>query len=160
MNSLWDLVRYSIVTLTLLLGCIASVASLIVTNQRQVEALLERRPRLYGGACLFLAIVALFFVPFAVGLLGGGQTSPFPWDAFSATSRRHGFWSATFDALLVFTADLWLFVIPGHLWARALAAKQGPRPLYPYIINILLGLLLTMPGNPIYRLIYRGSYDV
>ena len=48
------------------------------------------------------------------------------------------------------TFHLWGFLIPGHCCARIIAERKGKRPWTPYVINILVGLLLCSPCNPIY----------
>jgi len=121
---------------------------------QQLEALQKRRERVCNVALLFIWIFLLTFLPFAVGMLGGGQASPFPWDTFAANLRRHGFWDAMFGAHLVITTDLWIFLIPGRLW------RQPLFELYPLHYQYLGRLLLFTPGNPIYRLVYHGSYDL
>jgi hypothetical protein len=83
--------------------------------------------------------------------------SPFPWDQFISEERRHGFWNATLSALSLLTFQLWAFVIPAHIWATHVGKKTKRRPWHPYVINILIGLLISTPHNPIYYLLGGGS---
>ena len=79
--------------------------------------------------------------------------SPFPWDQFLSQEQRHGFWDATLSVLSLLTFYLWAFLIPAHIYATAVAKKKERRPWYPYVINILIGLLLSTPHNPLSYLI-------
>lgn len=89
------------------------------------------------------------------GELGRQAISPFPWDAFKDRAQRHGLLDAIFVVLRLLIFHLWAFVIPGHCYAKAVARKTKRRPWYPYVINILVGLLLSTPHNPIYSLLDR-----
>jgi hypothetical protein len=55
--------------------------------------------------------------------------------------------------LTLLNFHLWAFFIPSHIYATYVAKKTGRHPWYPYVINVLMGLLLSMANNPIYYLL-------
>jgi hypothetical protein len=135
--------------LAALLLCLCS-ASFFFVKRSQFEAVMRR-----SNSAAWVAVFTMLLGGMAALLMTGAfareETSPFPWDAFFKDLPRNGLLDATSTVFIVVTADLWLFLIPGHLWARSIAARNdGKRPVYPYIINILAGLLLCTPSNPIY----------
>src|SRR5258708_31122155 len=104
-----------------------------------------------GGLMIVMSVV------FVTAALGRGVFRPFPWDQFISDYRRHGFWDATFTVLMLLTFYLWAFLIPAHAYATRVANKTGRRPWCPYVINILVGLLLSTPHNPIFFVIIGGA---
>jgi hypothetical protein len=71
-------------------------------------------------------------------------------------ARRHNVLAATFDVPRLLTFHLWAFVIPAHSYATSVARKTGRRLRHPHVINVLIGLLLSTPHNPIYYLLGGG----
>jgi phosphotransferase system glucose/maltose/N-acetylglucosamine-specific IIC component len=138
-----------ILVLAMLALCLCSAALL---KEPQSRAL---RDHFQSAGCITLAIIVFagFSILFTIGAFGRGEASPFPWDEFWKDLPRNGFLSAIGKALEIVLAELWLFLIPGHLWAKSIAGEKARRPIYPYVINILVGLLLCTPWNPIYSLI-------
>lgn len=45
--------------------------------------------------------------------------------------------------------SLWAFVIPARIWSVNTSRASGEFLAWPYIVNILIGLLLSTPNNPI-----------
>jgi hypothetical protein len=116
------------------------------------DQLMERIPFLelvpyIGGFGIFL------IVPWIAGALARREVRASPWDQFILELHRHGFGDAAFSVLVLITFHLWAFVVPGHLCANALTVSTGRRPLHPYVINILVGLLFSTPWNPLYTFI-------
>jgi hypothetical protein len=136
-----------ILALAVLLLCLCSACFLFV-KRSQSEALLRRSNR-----AVWIVLLTMIFGGITALSMGFAfardESSPFPWDAFCKDLPRNGFIDATTTVFIVITADLWLFLVPGHLWARSVATRHGKWPVYPYIINILVGLLLCTPSNPI-----------
>ena len=109
-------------------------------------------------AMFVLGVIMLFVtIPVIGGQLARGEMSPFPWDQFISEQRRHGFWDATLSVLMLLTFHLWAFLIPARMYTTIVAEKKGRSPWYPYVINILVGLLLSTPHNPLYSLIKIGG---
>jgi ABC-type glycerol-3-phosphate transport system permease component len=125
---------------------------MLVINKERYEELCDRWPILelipeVGGFIIFFTVLMIG------GQIGRGEIPGWPpWDTVISDARLHGFWDATFKSLEVTTFHLWAFVIPGHLSANDIAKRKGRRPWTPYVINILVGLLLCSPCNPIYRM--------
>jgi len=123
-------------------------ACLLVLTPDERHKLAKQRPLL---KILPYSLLALFLIlPTVAGETARGDISPWPWNAFFAEERRNGFWSASGVFLELMIFHLWAFLIPGHLYAGTVSQKIGRRPWYPYVINILTGLLLCTPWNPIY----------
>lgn len=105
------------------------------------------------GLLLIFGVALLVTIPMTVGEIARGEVSPLPWEAFSQSAMRHG----TFDGVFAFVTSsitaLWIFLVPGHLLADSIYKRDGKWPKYPYVINILVGLILSTPGNPVYRLL-------
>ena len=112
---------------------LASVALLVFPEDR-LDQYNQRMPWISTLVMIAGFIVFIAFV-MTVGQLARGEISPLPWEAFSVSFL------------------LWALLIPGHLKASSRKLATGKRPSYPYFINILVGLLLVTPGNPIYRLL-------
>jgi hypothetical protein len=124
----------------------------------------------------------VFFVPMAAGYLARGEWSVLPWLGFVRHARSWGLWDAVNTALMVIIADIWLFFGVAvyvarsefmrmeserreweresdgrdvkHVWLVKLETWRAKRKYY-LIINVLAGLLLTTPYNPVYRLFDR-----
>ena len=163
LSIVWGLV----VSIGLILAFVGSIRFLVVPPDDKgwlhidMEALAEKR-----GGCVQLlvyAMIALGGLMLVVGIapvvgeLARAEMSPFPWDQFISEERRHGFWDATLSVLSLLTFHLWAFLIPAHIYATYVARKAGRRPWHPYVINVLIGLLLSTPHNPIYSLLDRVS---
>lgn len=153
-----------VVSTGIVLAFVASIRFLLVPPDADgwlhidMEALAENR----GGACVQLSLYAMIAlvtlllvvtIPVIGGQLGRAEVSPFPWVQFISEQQRHGFWDAILSVLSLVTLHLWAFLIPAHIYATHVAKQTGRRPWHPYVINILIGLLLSTPHNPIYSLI-------
>jgi MFS family permease len=130
---------------------LASVALLVFPEDR-LDQYNQRMPWISTLVMIAGFIVFIAFV-MTVGQLARGEISPLPWEAFSVTYRRHGMVDGLTSFFLMVSFLLWALLIPGHLKASSRKLATGKRPSYPYFINILVGLLLVTPGNPIYRLL-------
>ena len=56
-------------------------------------------------------------------------------------------------AWLVLVVDLWLLWIPAHLYATKEPTPDRVAARMARVINLLAGLLLMTPDNPIYHLL-------
>jgi hypothetical protein len=101
---------------------------------------------------------------------GTNRLSPLPWTAFTAAAARHGVADGILSSLEVCITDLWLLWVPAQMYARDLTLKMYNfelKELEPEkvrslihrqgilirIINVLVGLLLMTPNNPMIALI-------
>jgi hypothetical protein len=109
--------------------------------------------------CFFLFII----LPYAVGGFGYNELSPLPWRAFTDAD---GFAEGVSDFLQVCIADLWLLLVPAHIYANRLMYNndlskdeihleklEKEKVRLVRIINVLVGLLLMTPNNPLSKLV-------
>jgi len=105
------------------------------------------------------AFLAIMFSVATIGSFARGKSFAAPWAEFSFRLSLHGLEDACAGAWVVTLADIWWFFGFSQLilWSQ----ETGPNPrtieiqalrrrLY-LVINILVGLLVTTEGNPIYR---------
>lgn len=93
----------------------------------------------------------LLFIPWLVGEFARGETSAFPWTQFMKVYLSDGLWGGLIAFMMVLMVDIWLFWTPGFLYVicREQPLSMNIRKLV-IVINILVGLLLITPHNPIY----------
>lgn len=130
---------------------LASVA-LAVLPEGSLNPYMKKMPWILPFAGIAGLIVFMMFVAI-IGQLARAEASPLPWEAFSVVYRRHGLVDGLSTLFLMISFLLWALLIPGHLTASSIKSATGKRPSYPYVINLLVGLLLVTPGNPFYRLL-------
>lgn len=123
------------------------------TSKARQDAIARRSPGLFGvfGAIFFLCILVLVLM--WTGMIHRGEASPLPWEAYQKDALRHGVYSGVGSFIIILIYNLWTFWIPGHLFANEEEKKHGSRPLYPYIINGLMGLLLSTENNAVGNLL-------
>ena len=146
---LWDIL--------LVVGAILAFCTsvgLLVLNKERYEHLCERWP-----VVMLVPVIGGFMLLLLLAMVGGEiareEMRAWPVDEFVFRERLHGFWDAAFGSLMLVTFHLWAFLVPGHCYARYIMESKGKRPWTPYVINILVGLLLCSPCNPIYMLFKR-----
>lgn len=137
---------------SLLLLCFAASLLAILTNNQQLERVLDRIP-LWQLPAILIALGILGLLPMELGAIARGEHSALPWRAYAAAAARHGPANGVFALISHLTWCIWAFVLPGHIYANGVWSKTGIRPASPYVINVVIGLLLSTPWNPIYRLI-------
>ena len=126
---------------------------LLVTNQASFESL-QRRVRILKAALVITFIAVLVVIPLEIGAIAREETSAFPWNVWLHELNRSGYMSAMFGVFINLVFLLWAFLIPGHLYANSVVKRGGARPVHAYVINILVGLILCTPSNPIYGTLY------
>jgi len=122
-------------------------ALIIGTNTNSYNLLKEKYPIVtiaYG-----LTMLSLFFALFQVGMIYRSEISVLPWEVWYQESNRHGYESGVLSVLWSLVTLVWMFILPGHLYSNKVAVKEGVRPRYPYILNILVGLILSESSNTI-----------
>lgn len=72
------------------------------------------------------------------------ETSALPWEVWIQESQRHGISSGLFAVIYHLIFLLWVFLVPGHLFANSVFKKSKTRPIYPYIVNILIGTAVSV----------------
>ena len=97
-----------------------------------------------------IMLIAGFFAIMVLGDIARFEMSPFFWKAASREYYDHGFIDGAFVFFWVATCNLWFFVVPAHIAANRMKASNKERPIYPYVINALVGILLVTPESPLY----------
>ena len=108
-----------------------------------------------------LAVLSFFVLPVQCGRMARDQISHLPWDQVHESYVKwgvHNWWDGLtngFGALVHFLAYfLWIFVIPGHILSMILQRELAKRPIYPYVIGALFGLLVYTFNKQLYDLSY------
>jgi len=99
------------------------------------------------------ALGLLLIVPIILGDIAREQLSPLPWAAFQTDYAKHGWWSAISTAITLTMVDLWALWLPAALWLEHHPDVDKRTRRLVRAVNILIGLLLLTPNNPIYWLI-------
>lgn len=146
------MIALSIIFLLLCLFTAFGSVALVVLPEERLSAYFVRMPWLSIVVGIIGIIVFIMFVGMT-GELARGETSPLPWEAFSTGYRRHGLIEGLTSFFSMISFLLWALLVPGHLKASSIRADTGNRPSYPYVINLLIGLILVTPANPVYRII-------
>ena len=153
-----DFVLEVLVGVFYVVACIGSLA-MAVTGQEthdRFSRFLDRKSVLSGFYLLFLigaGFMLLVFVCVDFGQIARGEVSPLPWLAYKQEMLRHGVANGVLAFISTLIYNLWTLWIPGHLFANAQKTKYGQRPIYPYIINLLVGVILSLKDNPVYQLL-------
>jgi hypothetical protein len=131
------------------IGCLSASIRMAIRGCEEHPKSIPLRLLTHPGWC-FLLLAAL---PHLAGAFARCETSPIPWETFSMECSRHGFLNGLFAVIEVLTVDLWLFWIPAHLWI--MGSKNGDRGkrIMARVINVLVGMLILTPANPVYRLL-------
>ena len=103
---------------------------------------------------LMLTFVSLIIiVPWQLGAIGRAEISALPREVWRQESLRHGIMNGLLAVVINLILLLWILILPGHFYAGLVREKSGKPPIYPYVMNVLTGLLLCTRANPIYRLL-------
>jgi len=138
---------------------IASILMLFVTLFSSLRLAITKKLSFIEDSCIHFfslphySVFIIIFLPWAVGDFSRSESSPFPWEAFSIASSRHGFFDGLYFATMVFIADLWLFWIPANIYVIQNSNAGRVKHNMARIINVLSGLILCTPNNPIYAAI-------
>lgn len=138
-----------------IVACIGSLA-MAVTGQETHERFLrffERSSMLFILTSVVSLMLGLGLVAAYSGLIARGEVSPLPWVAYEQEMLRHGVANGVLAFISTLIYNLWTLWIPGHLFANAQKTKCGQRPIYPYIINVLVGVILSVKDNPVHQLL-------
>lgn len=131
---------------------LANSCLMLATNTVSYDSVAEKYPIV--KLALMVTFVALFvIIPWQLGAVARVETSAIPWEVWELESRRHGNLNGMLAVIINVVFLLWVFLLPGHLFANSLLKKKGTRPAYPYVINILTGIILCIPANPVYKIL-------
>ena len=119
---------------------------------------INRAARFLSRDAWGFALVIL--LPMYLGEFARREVSPVPWIAFASASARHGVLDAIFTGAMVLLIDLWLLWIPAHSFIINRPGVDRRTAMLSRLLNLVLGLLLMTPDNPLYGLLGafpRGS---
>jgi len=125
---------------------------MLVQTLESYERHLERS-RGVGAALMATLISLVGVIPWQLGALARGETSALPWPVWHEQFVRHGLADASFALSVNLLFLMWAFLLPGHLYAGSVAKKAGRHPRWPYVMNVIFGLLVCTPSNPIYGML-------
>ena len=125
---------------------------LAVTSKSQQDDAMERYP--WAVAPLgFVFLSLLLLLPMWFDMISLGEASILPWAAHHRPLPDKGEGDGLFNVVAGTTYILWVYWIPGHLFANWQKEKHGRRPVHSYIINALIGVILSIENGPLYRLL-------
>ncbi len=150
---MWDspIVKLLVVLLLSTVLYLATLASIRLAFAPSLKAPSSALWRRLSSPWWCLAFV--LEVPILVGEFARGESSPLPWATFAMEASRNGIYSGIFAAIAVIGADLWLLWIPAHY---AILRNPGRDDQWKWMLrglNLVGGLLIMMPNNPVYWLI-------
>lgn len=138
-----------VITLFCVITLMTTVTFLFISH-RTIEFIPKSIENTFGVVTFLYLIVILLG---GIGDLARGEQSPFPWQVFIEESSRHGMFNgiiALFNSIIL---SLWIFIIPGHLYSGKIYIETKNIIFYPYIVNILVGIILSSEHNVFYKLI-------
>ncbi len=125
---------------------------MLITDGVKYDSLLEKY--IFIKVILGLTFIALLVViPSQLGSVARFETSAIPWEVWEQASQRHGNMDGVLAVIINLIFLFWVFLLPGHLYANTVLKKISKRPAYPYVINMLGGVILCTPANPMYKFI-------
>ena len=100
----------------------------------------------------FIFSIALAAVEY--GQIGRGISSPLPWEVWELMAGDN-YINRMLGQLDNAIYLLWIFILPAHISSWLEYKKKGQRPYYHYMINILIGILMTwyQLTHPMYLLL-------
>ncbi|MFW5799931.1 MAG: hypothetical protein ACOCV8_03860 [Spirochaetota bacterium] len=98
-----------------------------------------------------MLLALMIILPWQIGDIARSESSAIPFIVFREVLLEEGYLIAFCATITNIIYLLWIFYIPGHLVSRSKYKETGVKITYPYIINILIGLLLVTPSNPVYK---------
>lgn len=141
-----------VVIITIGLIVFGNSCLLLVTDSDSYNKIADKYS--FVNVVCLVTFLALFVVlPWQLGATARSETSVFLWKVWSQESQRHGYINGAVGVVINLIFLLWVFVIPGHLYANSVAKKTGNRPACPYLVNALIGVIICTPGNPLYKAI-------
>jgi len=134
------------------LVALGNTVLMLATDSDGYDAALEKH--VFVKIALYMTFIALLVViPWQLGAIARLEVSALPWDVWNQESQRHGNLNGVLAVVINLIFLSWVFLLPGHLYSNSLLKKTGKRAKYPYVVNMLIGLILCTPSNPIYQLI-------
>ena len=106
-----------------------------------------KKSRLIEIAYYVTFLMAFVIVAGHIGMIARGETSANPLKAFRMAAERWGFFNGLFEVLSTFVFLMWVFILLAHLYGNSKVKKGQDRPVYPYIINILIGIIVCSQGG-------------
>lgn len=126
------------------------------TPESRQDAIVQRFPQVIPWMKVMMVVMVFYLmglIAVNLGEISRGNASALPWVSYKQDALRHGTFAGVASFVITLIYNLWTFWIPGHLFANNKKREEGIRPVYPYVINVLTGILLSIENSPAYRLL-------
>lgn len=91
-----------------------------------------------------IIVIGMFFgvamAAMEFGEISRGMSSPLPWEVWELESLD-GYTGGILALMRNLCYLLWVFILPAHLYTWRKYKESGRRPIYPYLINFLAGII-------------------
>jgi len=141
---LWELMSWVVIPFTLLATIRLSLQGILKFPGHMIVKILFNE-----GWCLSI----ITFIPWHISAFAREQISPFPWHVYSESSAIHGVAEGILAMLIVCIVDMWLLWTPAQMYAYKTRPSEKEKVKFVRIINVLAGLLLLTPNNPVFNLV-------
>jgi hypothetical protein len=153
----------------LLLGGLASVVLIAalpvgLSLAARGESVDGRRSWLEASVTI---VCLILFIPWTVGEYSRGEISPLPWQVLFTKwdgGSIDSFAGAVFDSLRVLVVNVYVLFVPAGYWIASHGDTSSRERYIARLINVLAGLLLLIPGSPVFALLNwllkQNSVDV
>jgi hypothetical protein len=129
---------------------------MLATDSASYDSIIKKYP-IVKAALIVTLIGLLIVIPWQLGAVARFEVSAVPWEVWSQESQLHGNLNGVLAAVINLIFLLWIFLLPGHLYANSVLKKTKERVIYPYIVNVLAGIILCTPSNPVHKLVEAFS---
>jgi hypothetical protein len=118
---------------------------LFLASEKRQKVIIDKLER-YGvfGLLTYIGFFALFGTVIIHAVwIRKGESSLSPLKAYQMGASSDGILYGIFEFFVSIVFLLWAFFIPAHLYANNIKQKTGARPFYPYVINVLVGIIVS-----------------
>lgn len=131
-----------------ILAFLSSIRYAIIGDKKIEDEIVDI---LSHGIWSFFVFLVLF--PINITQIARGWSSPIPWINFMQNYSKHGIDSGILSVISLLTVELWIFWIPGNIYIYLNPDIKKEHKFKIRIINIIGGLLLSLPNSPVYKIL-------